>query len=167
MCSTHTYNLPLGEWGGCCCWKLSEKLNTHRGKCAPERGGTKSRWVNNNALWKYAHVHGWAYALTHKYSWPYTHTHTHLIHLTNTHAKTRADTQTVPDTDPLCPAPLSSKMSSFQQALIFLLSLHLSFISLRLLPISLSLSSKFATIQKSKMWKTRSPPNTNLISWFN
>lgn len=25
----------------------------------------------------------------------------------------------------------------------------------------------FATIQKSKMWKTRSPPNTDLISWFN
>ncbi len=77
-----------------------------------------------------------------------THTHDHTHSIGQTHMQgTRADAPPVPDTDSLCPAPLSLKMSSFQQALIFSLP-HLSLS----LPCAFSPPpSQFATIQKSKM----------------
>jgi len=134
--NVHSTHLQFATWGmwGCWCWKVF-KLNTQRGERNPDELITLSE-------------------NTHKCSWPPFNQHTCR--------DTRAEAATAPDTHSLCPAPLSLKTFSFQQALIF--PLRPSLASLCFLSVSVPL---LATIQKSKMWKTRSPTNTDLISWFN
>lgn len=66
---------------------------------------------------------------------PHDHTQANELHSTKTHAQTRAETANVPDTDLLCPVPLWFQTSSFQQALIFSLSLSsVLMLSLKLPP---------------------------------